>query len=79
MSENHETCLGVMLWHVEAVCKNWEDSEQVGTSDAPNLDISTHDITLDHDIMCGDVWVWGIRRPNLHEIFPILAYGVYMS
>jgi hypothetical protein len=37
-SENHETCLGVMLWHVEAVCKNWEDFKQVWTSDASNLD-----------------------------------------
>jgi hypothetical protein len=32
-----------MLWRVEGVCKNWEDFEQVGTSDASNPDISTHD------------------------------------
>jgi hypothetical protein len=29
------------------------------------------------DIMCGDVWVWGVQRPNLLDIFSILAYSLY--
>jgi hypothetical protein len=33
--------MGVMLWHVEAVCKNGEDFEQVRTSDASNPDTQT--------------------------------------
>jgi len=33
-SENKETCLDVMLSHVEAMIKNWEGFEQVVTSDA---------------------------------------------
>ena len=40
-SENHETCRGVVLSHVEAVVKNCEGFEQVVTSDAKNPDIST--------------------------------------
>jgi hypothetical protein len=33
-SENHETCWGIVLSHVEVVCNNWEDFEQVGMPDA---------------------------------------------
>ena len=40
-SENHETCRGVVLSHVEAVVKNCKGFEQVVTSDAKNPDIST--------------------------------------
>ena len=50
-SENHETCGGVVLSHVEVVVKNWEGFEQVVTSNAKNR----------------DVWVFGIRRHNLLE------------
>jgi len=42
-SENHETCRGVVLSHVEVVVKNWEGFGQVVTSDAKNPDISTCD------------------------------------
>jgi hypothetical protein len=58
-SENHETCLGVMLWHVEVVCKNWLDFEQVGTLDASNPDISTHDQVWYHVWKC-----LGLRHPT---------------
>jgi hypothetical protein len=33
-SENHETCRGVVLSHVEVVCNNWEDLEKVATPGA---------------------------------------------
>ena len=49
-SENHKTCGGVVLSHVEAVVKNWEDFEQVVTSDAKNPDISTCDHFVSHVI-----------------------------
>ena len=49
-SENHETCGGVVLSHVEAMVKNWEDFEQVVTSDAKNPDISTCDHFVSHVI-----------------------------
>ena len=42
-SENHETCRGVVLSHVEAMVKNYKGFEQVVTSDAKNPDISTCD------------------------------------
>ena len=42
-SENHETCRGVVLSHVEAVVKNCKGFEQIVTSDAKNPDISTCD------------------------------------
>ena len=35
-SENHETCRGVVLSHVEAVVKNCEGFKQVVASDAKN-------------------------------------------
>ena len=35
-SENHETCSGVVLSHVEAVVKNCDGFKQVVTSDAKN-------------------------------------------
>jgi hypothetical protein len=41
--ENHETCRGVMLSHVESTIKIWESLEQAATSDAQNPDISTSD------------------------------------
>jgi hypothetical protein len=46
--ENHETCRGVMLSHVEAMIKIWESLGQVTMSDAQNPDIST----CDHMRLC---------------------------
>jgi hypothetical protein len=74
-SEKHETCRNIVLSHVEVVCNSWEDFEQVAMCDAWNPDISTGDQC---DNTLGDVWVLGIRRRNLLEIFSILTHNLYM-
>jgi hypothetical protein len=40
-SENHKTCRGVMLSHVEAMIKISKGLEQVATSNVQNPDFST--------------------------------------
>ena len=51
-SENHKTCGGVVLSHVEAIVKNWEDFEQVVTSDAKN-EVITCETKWSHVEMSG--------------------------